>query len=158
VGASSPSPATACASASGAAPAGPPRPADFRDNIIYQDGNVYYGDLPYASEAQCADRATQVAAAGQQTQPVADEKWQPLGIFARVNGDETTSNDIFQLGLNKDGVLGGNNYNAVSDNTTPASGALDKKSQRVAWTIGGKKYPVYEAGLFNLTKDGTTRR
>ena len=32
--------------------------------------------------------------------------------------------------------------------TTPVAGSLDKKNQRVAWTIGDKKFPVYEAGLY----------
>ena len=37
----------------------------------------------------------------------------------------------------------------------PLSGSVDKKSQRAAWTIGGDKTPVYEAGIANLTKDAT---
>jgi hypothetical protein len=73
-----------------------------------------------------------------------------------VQGDETSSNDIFQLAMNKDGIVRGNYYNAISDSTTPVTGSLDKKSQRVAWTIGDKKYPVYEAGLYNLTQEQTT--
>jgi hypothetical protein len=129
---------------------------DYGDNITYQDGSVYYGDQVYATEAQYADQASQIAAAGEQAQPAPDEKWQALGVFAMVQGDETTSNDIFQLAINKDGVLRGNYYNAVADAVTPVTGSLDKKSQRVAWTIGDKKYPVYEAGLFNLSKEETT--
>jgi hypothetical protein len=129
---------------------------DYGNNITYQDGTVYYDDQPYVSEAQYADQAAQIADTGTQAQPPADEKWQALGVFALVKGDETTSNDIFQLALNKDGILRGNYYNAVSDSVTPVSGALDKKSQRVAWTIGDKKEPVYEAGLYNLTLDQTT--
>ena len=27
---------------------------------------------------------------------------------------------------------------------------------RAAWTIGDKKYPVYEAGIMNLTREQTT--
>ena len=72
-----------------------------------------------------------------------------------VKGDETTSNDIFQLAINKDGVIRGNYYNAVSDSVTPVFGSLDKKSQRIAWTIGDKKEPVYETGLYNLTEQET---
>jgi hypothetical protein len=73
-----------------------------------------------------------------------------------VQGDETTSNDIFQLAINKDGVVRGNYYNAVNDTTTPVSGSLDKKSQRIAWTIGDQKSPVYETGLYNLSQPDTT--
>src|SRR5207302_410423 len=129
---------------------------DYGENITYQDGTVYYGDQPHATEEQYADQAVTIADTGKQTQPAADEKWQPLGVFAMVKGEETTSNDIFQLALNKDGVVRGNYYNAVSDIATHVSGSLDKTSQRVAWTIGDKKFPVYEAGLLNLTREQTT--
>src|SRR5262249_44239017 len=124
--------------------------------ITYQDGTVYYGDQPAGTEAQYAEQASAIADAGAQAKPPENEQWQPLGIFAMVKGDETTSHDIFQLALNKEGVLRGNYYNAISDSVTPVAGSLDKKSQRVAWTIGDKKFPVYEAGLFNLTQDQTT--
>jgi hypothetical protein len=73
-----------------------------------------------------------------------------------VKGEETTSNDIFQLAINKDGVLRGNYYNATTDQVTPVKGSLDRKSQRVAWTVGDKKDTVFEAGLYNLTKEETT--
>ncbi len=35
------------------------------------------------------------------------------------------------------------------------SGAVDKATQRAAWTIGNDQAPVYEVGLANLTKDQT---
>ena len=73
-----------------------------------------------------------------------------------VKGDETTSNDIFQFALNKDGVVRGNYYNTASDSTQPVYGSLDKKGQRIAWTIGDKKDAVYETGLYNLTQDEAT--
>src|SRR5262249_16463926 len=129
---------------------------DYGDVVTYQDGNVYSGDEELASEAEYADQATQIAETGQQAQPAADEKWQPLGVFAMVKGDETTSDNIFQLALNKDGVLRGNYYNALTDSVQPVYGALDKKSQRVAWTVGDKKDTVFEAGLYNLTQEQTT--
>jgi len=30
---------------------------------------------------------------------------------------------------------------------------VDQKNQRVAWSIKGKKWPIMETGLANLTKD-----
>ena len=129
---------------------------NYGDNVTYQEGNVYYGDQIAATEAGYAQQATQIADAGKQVQPPPDETWQPLGVFAMTKGDETTSNDIFQLALGKDGVIRGNYYNAVADTTTPVYGSLDKKSQRLAWTIGDKKTPVYETGLYNLTQEQTT--
>jgi hypothetical protein len=59
-----------------------------------------------------------------------------------VKGDEKTSNDIFQLALNKDGVLRGNYYDAVSDASTPVKGSLEKKTQRVGrQSLGCQRVP-----------------
>ena len=63
---------------------------------------------------------------------------------------------IFQIKLNKQGLISGEYYNATTDQTSPISGSVDKKSQRAAWTIADKKTPVYEAGIANLTKAETT--
>src|SRR5262249_43405429 len=102
------------------------------------------------------DQATAIADAGAKAEPPNDEKWEPLGVFAMVKGEETTSNDIFQLAINKDGVIRGNYYNATTDTVTPVKGSLDLKTQRAAWTVGDKKDTVFEAGLYNLTKEETT--
>lgn len=129
---------------------------NYGDNVTYQDGNVCYDGKVDATQAQYAQQATQIAEVGAKAKPPEDEKWQPLGVFAMTMGNETTSNDIFQLAINKDGIVRGNYYNAMSDTTTPVYGSLDKKSQRLAWTIGDKKTPVYETGLYNLTLAQTT--
>jgi hypothetical protein len=36
------------------------------------------------------------------------------------------------------------------------TGSIDVKTQRVAWTIGDRKEPIYETGLYNLTQPETT--
>ncbi len=79
-----------------------------------------------------------------------------LGVFGMVQGDETTANQIIQLTINKQGVIGGEYYNATTDTTEPLVGSVDKKSQRAAWTVGDNKKVVYEAGIANLTKPETT--
>lgn len=73
-----------------------------------------------------------------------------------VEGDATSSDDIFALAINAQGVIRGNYVNRKSGDMTAISGALDRRSQRVAWTIGADKLPVYEAGLGNLNNDVTT--
>ena len=73
-----------------------------------------------------------------------------------VQGDETTATQIFQLAVNKAGVISGEYYNATTDQTEPLTGAVDQKTQRAAWTVGDRKTTVYEAGIANLTKDETT--
>jgi hypothetical protein len=134
----------------------PPVYYDYGTNVICQDGNVYYGDQVIATEADYAQQAVQLADTGRQAPASDEDKWQPLGVFAMTKGDEAASNDIFQLALNKDGVLRGNYYNATTDTATPLYGSLDRKTQRLAWTVGDKKDVVYETGLYNLTLEQTT--
>ncbi len=129
---------------------------NYGDNVTYQDNNVYYGSQVYATQDQYAAQATAIANAGAQAKPAADDKWQSLGVFAMTKGDETTSDNIFQLALNQNGVLRGNYYNAKLNTSTPVFGSLDKKTQRVAWYIQGKPENVCETGLYNLTLDETT--
>src|SRR5262249_11261772 len=85
-----------------------------------------------------------------------EEEWLPLGVFAMVQGDEKTSNHIFQLAVNKEGVIRGNYFDAVTDMTADVFGSVGKTNQRAAWTVGKSKSPVYEAGIANLTKEATT--
>jgi hypothetical protein len=73
-----------------------------------------------------------------------------------VGEGETKSTNIFQLAINKDGIIRGNYYNALTDTTEPVYGSVDKKTQRAAWTVADRKNPVYEVGIANLTKDETT--
>ena len=35
----------------------------------------------------------------------------------------------------------------------PIEGMIDKKSQRTAWSIEGKQWPIMETGISNLTED-----
>jgi hypothetical protein len=145
-----------CSSSCGYSEDTAPVDYSYGDAVTYQDGNVMYGDQVACTEAEYADQATAIADAGTKMEPPPDEKWEALGVYAMVKGEETESTDIFQLAINKDGVLRGNYYNATTDTVTPVKGSLDRKSQRVAWTIGDKKDTTFEAGLYNLTKDEST--
>jgi hypothetical protein len=93
---------------------------------------------------------------GMQAQASKEEEWHSLGVFAMIQGERTDSNDLFQLAVNKAGTIRGNFYNVLSDTTLPVYGAVDKNTQRAAWTVGDKKEPIYEAGFANLTKPETT--
>ena len=136
----------------------PAEPAyyDYGENVVYQDDGVYFGGERVYTAEQYAEMATTLADDGRAAKVTKEEEWLPLGVFAMVQGDETTSNHIFQLSINKDGVIRGNYYDAVTDATGQVFGSANKKTMRAAWTVGDRKSPVYEAGLANLTKDATT--
>jgi hypothetical protein len=58
---------------------------------------------------------------------------------------------IVQLAINQQGILRGNYTDEVTDHTLPIHGAVDKQTQRAAWTVDGNKQTVMEAGLSDLT-------
>jgi len=143
--------------ASGGYPAEEPVSYDYGSSVVYEGNNVYVNGDAVGTTADYAEAATDIATSGKEANasPDADD-WQPLGVFAMVSGEEKSSNNIFQLAINSASVIRGNYYNAVTDTTEPVYGSVDKKTQRVAWTVGDTEKPVYEAGLVNLTKDETT--
>lgn len=125
---------------------------DYGSTVVFQNNNVYVNGQDSGTAQQYAEQATTIASKGQAVAPPATDKWQPLGVYALVQGDEKTSNYIFQLAVNKDGVIRGNYYDGIMDTTTEVYGSVDKQTQRAAWTIGKKKDRVFEAGVYNLTQ------
>jgi hypothetical protein len=125
---------------------------DYGGNIVYQNNNVYVGGQDAGTAAQYAQEATNIAVQGQTAEAPPTADWKPLGVFALVPGDQKTSNNLFQLAVDKAGIIRGNYYDGVMDTTTPVYGSVDKKTQRAAWTIGKTKDRVFEAGLYNLTQ------
>jgi hypothetical protein len=132
-----------------------PAPYDYGGNVVAQPNGVYVNGDNVGTPQQYASQASGIAASGN-AQPDPNTQWQPLGVFAMVEPGQTSSDDIFQLAVSPQGTLRGN-YHDVKDNTvTPLAGAVDPKTQRAAWTIGGDQAPVYEAGIANLTREQTT--
>ena len=97
---------------------------------------------------QAADLAQSGAAANASP----DDEWMPLGVFAMVRNEQQHPQMIFQLAINKNGVLAGNFTDEVTEHTRPISGAADPKTQRAAWTVGDNKNVIVEAGLSNLAE------
>jgi hypothetical protein len=128
----------------------------YGENVVYQDDGVYIdGEKAYSAE-EYAQKAISAADVGRKAKVSKEEEWLSLGVFAMVQGEEKSSNHVFQLAVNKQGVIRGNYYDAVTDSTALVYGSVDKKSQRAAWTIGDNKNPVYEAGIANLTENEST--
>jgi hypothetical protein len=133
-------------------PPGDPSDYDYGNSVVYQDDDVYVNGQDAGTVQQFADQATALAAQGQTAAAPPTDDWKPLGVYALVQGDEKTSNNIFQLAVNQDGILRGNYYDGLMDTTTDVYGSIDKATQRAAWTIGKKKDRVFEAGVYNLTR------
>jgi hypothetical protein len=130
---------------------------EYGDNVVYSGETVTFNGVTEIPAEQYVQQATDLASVGQEAKvDPKTEEFQPLGVFAMVGEGETKATNIFQLAVNKDGIIRGEYYNALTDTTEPVYGSVDKKTQRAAWTVADRKTPVYEAGIANLTKDETT--
>jgi len=124
----------------------------YGGNVTYQDDQVYYGSQPVATAEQYYQQASTLA----QNPPAADTKgdeWLPLGVFAMVRKEQSEPQFVMQLAVNKSGAIGGNYSDLISGTNVPIQGAVDKKTQRAAWTVGKNKTTVCETGIYNLTQD-----
>lgn len=127
---------------------------DYGNNVVYQDNSVYINGQNAGTAEQYYSEVQQQASSGTSA-PIDDAKdeWMPLGVFAMSHDQQTKANLVLQLAINRDGIVRGNYTATMADHNLPVHGSLDKKSQRVAWTIGDNAERVFEAGLYDLTKD-----
>jgi hypothetical protein len=125
---------------------------NYGTNVTYQDNEVYYGAQPVATAEEYYQQASTVAESAPPTPPTADD-WMPLGVFALVQKEQSDPHFVMNLGVNKSGAIAGNYSDLISGTTVPIQGAVDKKTQRAAWTVGKNKTTVCETGLYNLTQD-----
>ncbi len=102
---------------------------------------------PSSSDATAATQLAQSGAA----QVGNDVEFLPLGVYALAPPDQDDATAMLQLAVSKDGVVRGSYYDLVSDQGQTIQGAVDKKTERVAFTIGKKGTTVFETRLADLT-------
>ena len=128
-----------------------PLPTTTARNITYQDNQVYYGNQAVATAGEYYQQAAALARvprAGPQSatgSPWASSPWSRKSSPTRTTSCSWPSTNR--------GALRGNYSDLLSGTNLPIQGSVDKKTQRVAWTIGNNKTTVGETGLYNLTQD-----
>ena len=125
---------------------------NYGSNVNYANGNVMVAGQNVGTAEQYSQQAAALAAQGAQAEAPASGNWLPLGVFAMVRNEQQHPQLIVQLAMNDQGTLRGNYTDEVTDHTQPIQGAVDKETQRAAWTVGGNSGTVMEAGLSNLTE------
>ena len=124
----------------------------YGDNGIYvENGNVYIGEDPIATEEEYYSQAEEIA--DDYSEQENGDDWMPLGVFAVVTPGQTKSDLTLQLALNKDGMVRGNLSVGLTDEVVQVKGSVDKQTQRVVFKLVGKEGILIEAGLYNLTED-----
>ena len=127
---------------------------NYGDNVYYVDNTVYYGDQALASSEEYAEQALAIAdSAGE---PSDTSEWMSLGVFALTQDGPASGPEpihFLQLAVSKEGVIAGTLYNSETDVSQEVEGAVDRETQRAAWVIVGKQWPIMETGISNLTDD-----
>jgi hypothetical protein len=148
---------TACTWATAAAYCGyaelPPVYYDYGNNVVYEENNVYVNGESAGTAEEYYGQAASLATTGAKAEAPSEGDWLPLGVFALAKPGETKSVVTIQLAVNKQGVLRGNYTDTETNKTQTIQGSVDKKTQRVAFTVGDNTANVVETGLYNLTKD-----
>ncbi len=129
-------------------------PYNYGDYITYNNNEVYYGSQPAGTAEQYYQEASTLAdtpAPAPAATGGGNPQWLPLGIFGLVQGEGDTPTLTFQIAVDKQGTIRGNSSNQYGD-VLAIQGAVDKRTQRVCWTVGTDKTTVYDTGLDNLTK------
>ncbi len=125
---------------------------NYGNTVTYQDNQVYYGNEPVATAEQYYQQASTLA----QSAPAADAtagEWMSLGVFALVQKEQSDPHYVMNLAVNKAGAIAGNYTDLIDGTNVLIQGAVDKKTQRAAWTVGKNKTTVCETGIYNLTQD-----
>jgi hypothetical protein len=131
----------------------------YGDTVYYEGDTVYYGDDAVATSEEYAQQAQTIASSGPGVPAETQETdWLPLGVFAitqdgQASGPPPTM--YVQLQVNKQGVITGTLQNLTTNGVQQIQGAVDKETERSAWTVAGKQWPVMETGISNLTQDET---
>lgn len=151
-------------------------------NVTYQGDTVYNNGQPVGSATEYYQQGQQLAAQAYQAgvaqgydEAVAQNAqsggaggagnnggsgagsgtaaWQPLGVFSLAEPGQTSSSMMLQLAINKDGIVRGNYINQLTSEQSQIYGALDKKTQRISWTIGQNTGTVFDTTLASLADD-----
>jgi hypothetical protein len=128
----------------------------YGDNVYYVGDQVYYGNAPVATADAYADQAAAIVASAPQNLDPGASDWMPLGVFAATQDNEPTGADptlFVQLAVNKSAIISGTFQNMATGEGQTLEGAIDKTSQRAAWGVVGKQWPIVETGVSNLTDD-----
>jgi len=136
------------------------RSYDYGVNAVYEGDDVYVDGKRTASAKEYSQQAIELANTSEEQPPAPmppaegqQAEYLPLGVWAFVQEEKGDAYMFFQISIDKNGVVSGAYKNLLSGETSPISGQVDKKTQRVAWKIGSNSGTVFEAGLKNLTED-----
>ena len=138
----------------------PPVVYDYGTDIVIKKEIVYVDGKETVPAAQYRQEAIALATPATPPPPPVpasddDKSLIPLGVWALVQEDKGDAVMFYQLTATKDGLITGAYSNALTGESAPVSGSIDKKTQRIAFRTGTdeKTGSVIECNMNALTKD-----
>ena len=127
-------------------------PMTYTSSVVYENDGADEDDVPAPAADSDVDAAEEVVDQ-HVTADSSSAQWLPLGVFALVQGGQKDANVMVRLLVSKEGVLQGSYYDALSGSALPLAGSIDRESQRVTWTVGESRTPIFETRLGDLVED-----
>jgi hypothetical protein len=97
------------------------------------------------------EAAKQLIAEGK-NDPPKETSFLPLGVFSIAPEGQHEASAMVQLAVSKAGQVRGTYYDLLTDHDQPIRGAVNKKTQQVAFTFGDNGKVTFETSLANLTQ------
>ncbi|MGA2032612.1 MAG: hypothetical protein ABSG68_10165 [Thermoguttaceae bacterium] len=123
---------------------------DYGNTVVYQGDQVYSNGQPMCMADQYYQQAYMLTQSAAAFDPNTGN-WMPLGVFSCVQGNQVDTSKMFQLAVSQSGAVAGNYSDVVAGITQPIHGAVDRTTQRLAFTVGDNRTTVYDTGMYNLT-------
>jgi len=134
---------------------------DYGTQVYYDQTNYYIEGQPVATAPQYRQQALDLADVESSEEPFlpaesgAGDGWYPLGVWALTQEEKGDAVMFYQLAVNKNGEVSGAYSNVLTGESSPVTGSVDFKTQRVAWRTGDSDSTALEANLAGLTKEFT---
>jgi hypothetical protein len=126
----------------------------YGKELTYEGDKVCLDGRQIATAGKYFESAVAIAQAGEQASQ-ATANWLPLGVFEATPAGAKSSKMLFQLAVNKAGIIRGNYFDPPAKNMQFIQGSVDKDTERAAWVVADRKNIVFECVLSNLTKSET---
>jgi hypothetical protein len=128
-----------------------PTSYNYGVNVTCEGDNVAVNGQNVGTAAEYSQQASDIAGSGADATTADADQWLPLGVYAMVRNEQQHPQLIVQLAVNQNGTIRGNYTDQLTDHTQPIQGAVDKATERAAWTVGDNHQTVMEAGINDLT-------
>ena len=78
--------------------------------------------------------------------------WLPLGVYSIVTAPDQPSMQLVQLAVDRNGVVRGVYYDAMTNSTHSVVGSIDRATQRARWTLESNPNLSFTTGVEQLTQ------